>query len=136
VGELVEGQEGCRGIMACGYGPERWIGITKMSSLCLDYVVFSNSWLFRSWMLSLISAHSIFMRYLMSGCPRGSGKKMNERDNTPFGAWPHIIVCIRNSTRNKNHQPDMFAGFVLELISSHEHCVRRLPHMHSCTTSL
>jgi hypothetical protein len=43
---------------------------------------------------------------------------MNERYDTPFGAWPYIIKCIQNSTRNENHQPDMFVGFVLELISS------------------
>ena len=42
---------------------ERWIKIAVMSSICHDYVVCSNSWQFRPCILSLLSAHSISMRF-------------------------------------------------------------------------
>ena len=43
-------------VMAC-YGLERWSKIAVMSSTCHDYVVCSNSWQFRLWILSLLTAH-------------------------------------------------------------------------------
>ena len=43
-------------VMAC-YGLERWSKIAVMSSRCHDYVVCSNSWQFRLWILSLLTAH-------------------------------------------------------------------------------
>ena len=46
-----------------GGGLERWIKIAVMSSICHDYVVGSNSWQFRPCILSLLSAHSISMRF-------------------------------------------------------------------------
>ena len=42
--------------MAC-YGLERWSKIAVMSSTCHDYVVCCNSWQFRLWILSLLTAH-------------------------------------------------------------------------------
>ena len=45
------------------YGLERWINIAVISSICHDYVVCSNSWQFRPCILSLLSAHSISMRF-------------------------------------------------------------------------
>jgi hypothetical protein len=42
--------------MAC-YGLECWSKIAVMSSRCHDYVVCSNSWQFRLWTLSLLTAH-------------------------------------------------------------------------------
>ena len=40
------------------YGLEDWIQIVEMSSICHDYVVRGNSWQFRPWIISLLSAHS------------------------------------------------------------------------------
>jgi hypothetical protein len=45
------------GIVAC-YGLEDWIQIVEMSSIRHDYVVRGNSWQFRPWIISLLSAHS------------------------------------------------------------------------------
>jgi hypothetical protein len=50
------------GIMAC-YTLAHWIKIVEMSSICHDYVVCSNSWQFRPWILSLLIAHSFSMRF-------------------------------------------------------------------------
>ena len=51
------------GVPESGGGLERWIKIAVMSSICHDYVVCSNSWQFRPCILSLLSAHSISMRF-------------------------------------------------------------------------
>jgi hypothetical protein len=47
----------------CCHGLALWIKIVEMSSICHDYVVCSNSWQFRPWILSLLSAHSFSMRF-------------------------------------------------------------------------
>jgi hypothetical protein len=48
-------------IMAC-YSLERWIEIAIRASSCHDYAVCSNSWQFRLWILSLLTAHSALRR--------------------------------------------------------------------------
>jgi hypothetical protein len=47
--------------MAC-YGLERWIKIEVRASTCHDYAVCSNSWQFRLWIPSLLTAHSALRR--------------------------------------------------------------------------
>ena len=54
---------GVMGVPESGGGLERWIKIAVMSSICHDYVVCSNSWQFRPFILSLLSEHSISMRF-------------------------------------------------------------------------
>ena len=102
--------------MAC-YGLERWSKIAVMSSTCHDYVVCCNSWQFRLWILSLLTAHGA-LRTLshVHSCTTSvitarssicSGSRYSRQPHKYVAAVSHVQSALR--TESSRLHPDEHA---------------------------
>ena len=79
------------GIVAC-YGLEDWIQILEMSSIRHDYVVRGNSWQFRPWIISLLSAHSSALTALsrLAQAQNNLAARAESRSQLPQSSQPGV----------------------------------------------